>query len=101
MWTWILIGVILIILLVFFKFKEIRHKFGLVFIAIMLIFFIFSFTQIYKTNGADLKTFDGVMKVVKVYFSWLGNLFKTTGEVTTYAIHQDWGLNSSNLTIPK
>ena len=98
-WIWLLIGIIIIVLLVAFKFKEIRHKFGLVVIAIVFIFLLLSFVQIYKSNKSDLSTFDGVTKVGKLYFSWLGNLFGNLGKVTTYAIHQDWSLNMTNETI--
>lgn len=98
MWIWVWVIAIMIVLLVAFKFKEIRHKFGLIIIALILIFLIFSFTQIYKTNKPDLKTADGVMKVGKLYFSWLGSLIKNTGKITTYAVNQNWGLNATNST---
>jgi len=97
-WIWLIIVVVVIFLLIAFKFKEVRHKFGLVAISIIIIFLLLSVTSIYKTNKDDLKTFDGVSKVLKLYFSWLGNLFKNTGKVTTFAIHQDWGLNMTNNT---
>ena len=96
----ILIGAILVFLLLAFKFKEIRHKFTLVIIAIVLIFFAFSFIQVYKSNNANLATFDGVITLGKLYFAWLGNLFGNVGKLSAYAIHQDWGLNVTNSTGP-
>ncbi len=98
-WTWIGIALVIVVLLVAFKFKEIRHKFSLIVIALVLIFLIFSFTQIYQTNKVDLTTFDGVVKVGQLYFTWLGGLFSNIGKVGAYAIHQDWGLNATNSTL--
>ena len=98
-WTWFLIGVLIIVLLVVFKFKEIRHKFGLIIISLIFIFLIFSFAQVYKTHKADLSTFDGALEVGKVYFSWLGSLFGNVGKVSSYVVHQEWGLNITNGTI--
>jgi hypothetical protein len=94
--TWIAIGVILVAIIVLFKMKEIRHKFGLVIIGLLLIFLVVSFSQIYKVNKPNLKSFDGISEVIKIYFSWLGGLVKNIGKVTGYAIHQDWGLNLTN-----
>lgn len=97
-WTWVIIAVIVVLLLLAFKFKEIRHKFGLVVISVILIFLLLSFVSIYKNSKNDLKTFDGVAKVLKLYFSWLGNLFRNAGKVSAFAIHQNWGLNLTNST---
>jgi len=101
MWTWFWIVAIVLVLLLVFKFKEIRHKIGLIAIALILIFLVFSFTQVYKSNKGDLKSFDGMAKVGKIYFSWLGNIFKNVGNIAGYAIHRDWGLNITNNTLKK
>lgn len=92
---WLVIGIGLIVLMVLFKMKEIRHKFGLVAIALIVLFLVFSFSHVYKSNKPDLTTFDGISQVTKLYFSWLGGVFKNLGKVTGFAINQDWGLNST------
>ncbi len=93
---WLWIAVALIVLMVFFKMKEIRHKFGLVVIALILLFLVFSFSQIYSKQKPDLKSFDGISQVIKVYFSWLSSIGKNILGVSGYAVHQDWGLNLTN-----
>ena len=98
MWTWLIIIAIVLVLLVAFKFKEIKHKFGLVLIAVVLVFLVLSFMQVYSSTGEDLKSFDGISKIVKVYFSWLGSLFGNMGKIAGYAIHQDWGVNATNVS---
>ncbi len=94
LWIWIV--VILIVLVILFKFKEIRHKVGLLIAALFLIFLFVSVSQVYSQQDVDLTSFDGVVYAGKVYFSWLGNVFKTAFHVSNYVIHQDWELNKSN-----
>lgn len=99
MWGWIiLVGAVLVVLLLAFKFKEIRHKFFLIIIALVLLFLVFSFAQVYSLHKADLTTFDGIVSVGKLYFLWLGNMFSNLGKATSFVIHQDWGLNITNST---
>ena len=98
MWELVWIILIIVVVLIVFKFKEVRHKFGIIVIALVLIFLVFSFTQVYKTHDVDLKSVDGITQVAKLYFSWLGTVFNNLGHVTTYAIHQEWGLNDTNST---
>lgn len=84
-----------------FKFKEIRHKAGLLFFAGILIFLFLSFMQVYTSSDVDLTSFDGLTKVSKLYFSWLGNLFNNGAKVVGYAINQNWGVNSTNVSLGK
>lgn len=93
MWWLIIVGVLLLLLL--FKFKEIRHKIGLTFVIVLLVFLVVSFGQLYASNDLDLTTFDGVMKAGKVYTSWLSSAIGNIAKVSTYAVKQDWGMNSS------
>jgi len=97
MLIWVWIAVILIIIAILFKFKEIRHKIGLLIIALFLIFLLISVSQVYSQNEVDLTSFDGVVYAGKVYFSWLGSTFKTAVHVSNYAIHQDWGMKNKTL----
>ncbi len=93
---WIIGAVIVAALMVLFKMKELRHQTGLIVIALILLFLVISFSQVYKVNKPNLKSFDGIMDIVKVYFSWLGTIFKNVGHITGYAVHLDWGVNVSN-----
>ena len=69
---YVIIAAIIIVLMLMFKFKEIRHKASLIFMAGILVFLFLSFMQVYTSSDVDLKSFDGVSKVTKLYFSWLG-----------------------------
>lgn len=89
---------VVVILLVMFKFKELRHQFSLIFIVLVLVFFLLSFGSVFSKNNVDLTTFDGVMLAGKLYFSWLGHMFSNVVQISGYAISQDWA--PANSTIP-
>lgn len=87
----VVIAVVVILIFVIMKFKELRHKAGFLVVLFLLLFLGLTFANIYFKSNADLKTFDGVMTAGKLYFSWLGQVAKNIGDVTGYVIHQDWG----------
>ena len=95
---WVLLILVFIALMVLFKFKEIRHQFGLVVIAMLFLFLAFSVYSVYSKHKVDLTTFDGVVEAGKIYVTWLGGVGHNIVKVTGYAVHQDWGFNKANLT---
>jgi len=94
--NWILIAILVVVIFLLLKFKEIRHKLGFIVILFFLLFLGLSFWNVYKANDLDLNTFDGVMTAGKLYFSWLGNLFINAKQVTGYIVDQDWGIGKTN-----
>ncbi|MEI6849850.1 MAG: hypothetical protein WCK29_02320 [archaeon] len=98
-WTFVIIIAVIVVLMLLFKFKEIRHKIGLVFIAGILIFLALSFMQVYSSSKVDLTSFDGISQVTSLYFSWLGSLFNNGAKVVGYAINQNWGVNITNSSL--
>lgn len=98
---WIIIGALIVIALILLKFKEIRHRLGLFTIITLLLFFVVSFGYITKSNNIDLGSFDGVVKVSKIYFTWLRGVFTNVVSITGNVIHQDWGLNSTDSALKK
>jgi len=92
---WALIVTIVVVLFVLFKFKEVRHRMGLVISIGLLAFFLVSFGQLYFTHDLDLSTFEGVLGAGKVYLSWLGSFTGNVVKVSTYAVKQNWELNVS------
>ena len=63
--VWIFLILIVMALMVLFKFKELRHKIGLVFITLLLIFLAFSVYNVYSTHSVNLTTFDGVLDAAR------------------------------------
>ena len=92
---WVCLGLLLVFLTLAFKAKEIRHKMGLLFVVMICLFLIFSAIQIYRSKTTDLTTFDGLMSALKIYFSWLGQIFHNTKGIVGYTIQQDWSINNS------
>jgi glucan phosphoethanolaminetransferase (alkaline phosphatase superfamily) len=92
---WVFVIALVVILMLVFKAKEVRHKIGFVIASVICLFLIFSFVQVYKSHKIDLTTFDGFVQATKAYFAWLGQLFNNVKQTTSYAIKQDWGINST------
>ncbi len=97
--SWILIGALFVIALVLLRFKEIRHRTTLFIAIVLLLFLIISVTTVTSANKADLTTFDGILFAGKAYFVWLGNVFHNLITLLGYAIKQDWGINTTNISI--
>jgi amino acid permease len=95
--TWLLIAAFIFILLLVFKAKEVRHKMEFLIVALLCLFLIFSFLQIYKTHKVNLKTFNGVVTAGKLYVAWLGQMFHNLADITGYAVHRDWSFNSTKV----
>jgi len=101
--NWWLIVLVVLVLLVLLKFKEFRHRFGLIAIIVLVLFMVASFGQLYASHNLDLTSFDGIVNAGKVYFGWLGNAGSNVLKLSTYAVKQDWGvtINEVNKTVGK
>ena len=95
--NWWLIVIAVVVLLVMFKFKEFRHRFGLIAMGLLVLFLIGSFGQLYASHQLDLTSFDGIVHAGKVYFSWLGSAGSNVLKLGGYAVKQDWGVNSNGV----
>jgi glucose-6-phosphate-specific signal transduction histidine kinase len=86
------------LLVVLFKLRELKHHIGLVVVIAIILFFAITFAKVYKENKADLSTLDGIIQILKIYSAWLAmastNFFKIAG----YAVQQDWSINTTSLT---
>ena len=92
---WILIAVLVVIVFLLLKFKEVRHKISHLIIIVVILLTITSFAHLYLTNDLDLTTFDGIVHAGGLYFSCLGNVFHNTVSISGYAVHRDWSANAS------
>ena|SRR3989338_4042908 len=95
--NWWLIALVVIGLLVVFKFKDVRHKLGFIIVATLILFLIASFFQLYSARSLDLTSFDGVVDAGKVYFSWLGSTFRNVADISGYAVKIEWNINSTEI----
>ncbi|HIK00633.1 TPA: hypothetical protein H1016_03775 [archaeon] len=107
---WLIIAIVLIVLfVVILKMADangvyvlafIRDKFFYIFLILILIFLAISLTQIHSTYNIDFTSKEGIGKAMRIYWSWLGNVFSNSGRVIGYAVKQDWfSANVTNASI--
>lgn len=104
--TWWIIGVLIILLIVgIFKMQDLIYifsfirKYSFIFLSVGFILFLcFSMYRIAAAYDIDFTSFEGLIRGGKLYFAWLKSLFGNLGNITGYAIRQDWVLNSTNVT---
>ena len=96
-------GIILIIILVvvvlwlFAEFKRFKHRGWVIFLILLILLSYFGFVASIKGKNIDFKSLDGIQTAAKLYFAWLGTVFKNTKAITGNAIKMDWrGTNSTS-----
>jgi len=93
--NWIIITALLIVVFfVVFKYKEARSRIGLLTALIVILIVGVSFWWVYSSHNLTLNSFDDFVETGKVYFSWLGGIFGNAKTLTTYAIRQNWSMDS-------
>jgi len=78
------------------KMNHLRHKFFIIFVVLLALFFYLSATYIATKNNLELNSVEGVMASMKVYGGWLANGFQNTKFLTGNAVKMDW--TSTNAT---
>ncbi|MSS74980.1 hypothetical protein EXS73_02085 [Candidatus Pacearchaeota archaeon] len=86
------------LLVVLFKLREIKHHVGLVAIIAVILFFAITFTKVYNDNKADVTTFEGLTQVIKIYSVWLATASSNFFKIAGYAVQQDWNINASSIS---
>ena len=90
-WIILLVGLIAIFVAAkLIHFRHIKHKIVTIFIILLLLFVVLSFSGIAKGNNINLKTPSGFISAGKVYVSWLGTLTGNIGTLIGNAIRMDW-----------
>ncbi|MFH1308270.1 MAG: hypothetical protein ABIH72_05445 [archaeon] len=90
------IGLILVIFM-FLKAKDMRHKIYAITIVLLILFFYISASKIFTASPVDVKSFDGVVQGGKLYFSWLGHAFSIAKDITGKVVSADWSGNSTKI----
>lgn len=81
--SWAFIGLIILAVFLFFKITSFRYERWWTYsIAILLIFVLFSFFNVIRTNDININSFEGFVSGAKAYTYWLVNLGKTTASIT-------------------
>jgi hypothetical protein len=95
--TIILISAILIIAIwMIFGFKRVKYKLLALFLIALILFSIFSFNSAFKGKDFSVNNASDLGKVIKVYFSWLGNIFNNFKAISGQAVKMDWKSNNTS-----
>ena len=91
----IIIGLIVLVF-VFFKIKYFQHRIYIIFLVLLLLFFYTSGSVIIEKNNLDVTSFDGILSLGKLYFSWLGNLFDNGRYLVGSVVKMNWDANQTS-----
>ena len=94
-WAAVIFIVLLIFLLV--KFKYVKHKLTWIIVFILIIIGYLGFFISTHGQNIDLNSVDGVMTAGKLYFSWLGNSFSNLKTISSNAVKLDWTSNNTDV----
>ena len=95
MLNWIVIAILIFLVFAFIRFKHIKHKIFTVLLIIFVLLFYVTMSQLVSKAQANLTTFDGIVQVLKIYFSWLFTVFSNMQQLAGQAVNADW---QGNLT---
>lgn len=96
--SWIVIGMLIIILLAFAKIKHIKNRTFLIVIVLLLLFFYITAVRVVGDKNLNLTSFNGLTTAGKLYFTWLVHIGGNTKDLVGEAIKMDWVGNISNST---
>jgi len=86
---------VLLVIVLFFKFHEFRHKFGTYFIIIAILLLVVSVYHVYSSQDHNLSGFEGVVSLGKSYFLWLSSFGNNLGQISGFVVQQNWGSSNS------
>ena len=88
--TVLIIAVLGALIWIFMEIKRLKHKIFAIFLISLIIFAYISFVVVLKGRDIDYTSVTGLTEASKLYFAWIGVLFKNIKSVTTYTTKQDW-----------
>src|SRR3989339_540625 len=94
----IIIAFIIALIWIFVELRRFKHKFFAILLIALILFSYFGFVVTLKRKDINYKSIDGLQNVAKLYFIWIGSIFKNFKTITTNAIKLDWKGDASNIT---
>jgi len=93
--SWILVGILVVLVVYFLKYRHMQHRIFTILIVVVILFFYITTSMVLSASNIDIKTFEGIVDAGKVYTGWIitvaGNVKNTIGHV----INMDW----KNITV--
>ena len=99
----IVIAFIIALIWIFVELRRSKHKFFAILLILLILFSYFGFVVTLKGKDINYKSIDGLQTVAKLYFVWIGQIFKNFKSITANAVKLDWkgdssGLNTKNIS---
>ena len=91
----LIIGVLVALMIVFFKVKYVQHKVLAIGLIVLVLFFYASVAKVMGDNGVEVTSFNGMVTAGKLYVGWLGTIFDNSRDLAGDAIKMDWKTNST------
>jgi len=88
--NWIIAGIFIVLVFLFLRFKHMKHKIIAIFLIISLLFIYSTASTLFQGEDIEWKSFAGLEKAGKIYFSWLGNALTNLRSLSGNAIKMDW-----------
>jgi hypothetical protein len=92
----LIIAILIIAIWMIFGFKKIKYKLLVLFLIALILFSIFSFNSAFNGKDISVSNVSDLGKVVKIYFSWLGNIFVNLKTISGQAVKMDWQGNNTS-----
>jgi len=96
--NWIIIIILIILAFFFLRMKHLRHKIYMVVLIVVILFVYITAGNILAKHNISLKTTEGIIQGIKVYYAWLGGVFDNFKTIAGNAIKMDWKLNQTQTT---
>ena len=96
--TIIIIALVIALIWIFVELRRFKHKFFAIFLIVLILASYFGFVVPLKGKDVNYKSIDGLQNVAKLYFIWIGSIFKNFKTITANAIKLDWKGEASNIT---
>ncbi len=93
----LIIAVLIAVIWVLAELRRFNHKFIAIFLIVLILVSYFGFVVTLKGKDIDYKSLDGLQNVAKLYFIWVGQIFKNFKSITANAIKLDWKGDASEL----
>ena len=96
--SWAVIIGLSFLLYLLLRAREIKHRIYTAIIILLILFFYITASKVLSQNKIDLKSFEGIVYAIKIYFVWLVHVFKNAKTLAGNAIKMDW---VGNLNVSK
>lgn len=95
--AWGFIGLIVLIVFVVLKIASKKQEVAVKLVLFLFVGFMLTGGYVFVASDADLTSYDGVVRLGKLYLVWLDQAFFNAVSLTGNVIDQQWALNSSTI----